>query len=871
TAGEVLNALRANNTQVASGIINRLPVPDQKAYELQVVTDGRLIDPEDFAEIVVATDDDGGLIRIADIGRVELGAQDYSINGYLDGDTALPIGVFQRPGSNALDTADQIFALMDDLAQDFPAGVEYTVVYNPTEFIQQSIDEVNRTLFEAIALVILVIVIFLQSIRTAIIPVVAIPVSLVATFGAMALFGFSLNNLSLFGLVLAIGIVVDDAIVVVENMERFLREGMKPREAARQTMTEVSGALVATSLVMMAVFLPVASVAGITGQFYQQFALTIAASTGISTVVSLTLSPALAVLFMRPPGERGESTLARIGGIISWPLTTFGKGFNWAFDRMANGYAFLVRLILGGVAIALVAYGGLIWLAVERFQAAPQGFIPAQDQGYLITVVQLPAGSSLSRTDAVSRRAEAIIQSHPAVAHTVPIVGLDGATFTNAPNAAAIFVPMRDFAWRTANGYPDTRVLGELQGQLFGEIKEAVIFLLQPPPVRGIGNSGGWKLYVQDERGRGLDALQEAAQAMAAAANQTDGIAGAFTLYNTGTPRIYADIDRVKSEIVGITAADVNETLEVYLGSAFVNDFNFIGQTYRVTAQADGQFRADPADIARLRTRSKYGDMAPIGAVATFEDRTGPWRVARYNLFNAAAIQGGTIPGVSTGQAIERLEATAAETLPSGFGFEWTELALQEKLAAGNIGFLFAFAIVSVFLVLAAQYESWLLPLAVILIVPMCLLAAIEGVLFRGMDNNILTQIGLVVLVGLASKNAILIVEFARQGEDRGLSRVEAAVEAARLRLRPILMTALSFILGVVPLVIATGAGAEMRQALGTAVFAGMLGVTLFGLFFTPVFYVLTRWIGATIRRLTGAGEEVPAGAVNAAGDGRDT
>ncbi|MEM6357401.1 MAG: efflux RND transporter permease subunit, partial [Pseudomonadota bacterium] len=387
----------------------------------------------------------------------------------------------------------------------------------------------------------------------------------------------------------------------------------------------------------------------------------------------------------------------------------------------------------------------------------------------------------------------------------------------------------------------------------------AVIFLLEPPPVRGIGNSGGWKLYVQDERGRGLDALQEAAQAMAAAANGTEGIAGAFTLYNTGTPRIYADIDRVKSEIIGITAAQVNETLEVYLGSSFVNDFNFIGQTYRVTAQADGAFRASPEDIARLRTRSSSGDMAPIGAVATFEDRTGPWRVARYNLFNGAAIQGGTLPGVSTGQAIERLEAAAAETLPSGFGFEWTELALQEKLAAGNIGFLFGFAVVAVFLVLAAQYESWLLPLAVILIVPMCLLAAIEGVLFRGMDNNILTQIGLVVLVGLASKNAILIVEFARQAEDRGLSRVEAAVEAARLRLRPILMTALSFILGVVPLVIATGAGAEMRQALGTAVFAGMIGVTVFGLFFTPVFYVLVRWIGATIRRVTGADKAEPA------------
>ncbi|MEM8818362.1 MAG: multidrug efflux RND transporter permease subunit [Pseudomonadota bacterium] len=858
TAGEVLASIRSNNTQVASGIINRLPVPDQRATELQVVTDGRLIDPEEFEQIVVATDDAGGLIRIEDIGRVELGAQDYSINGYLDADTALPIGVFQRPGSNALETAAEIFALMDSLAEDFPPGVEYTVVYNPTEFIQQSIDEVNQTLFEAIALVILVIVIFLQSLRTAIIPVIAIPVSLVATFGAMALFGFSLNNLSLFGLVLAIGIVVDDAIVVVENMERFLREGMKPREAARQTMTEVSGALVATSLVMMAVFLPVASVAGITGQFYQQFALTIAASTGISTIVSLTLSPALAVLFMRPPGERtGDSILAKIGAVLSWPLTTFGKGFNWGFDKLANGYAWLVRFILGGVAIALVAYAGLIWLAVDRFGAAPTGFIPAQDQGYLITVVQLPAGASLTRTDEVSRRAAEIMMRHEAVAHTVPIVGLDGATFTNTPNGAAIFVPLKDAQWRAQNGYSDVRVLGELQQQLFVEINDAVIFLLQPPPVRGIGNSGGWKLYVQDERGRGLDALQQAAQGMAAASNGTDGIAGAFTLFNTSTPRIYADIDRVKSELVGVTADQVNEALEVYLGSSFVNDFNFIGQTYRVTAQADGVFRATPEDIARLRTRSKSGDMAPIGAVATFEDTTGPWRVARYNLFNAAAIQGGTIPGVSTGQAIERLEATAAEALPSGFNFEWTELALQEKLAAGNIGFLFAFAIVAVFLVLAAQYESWLLPLAVILIVPMCLLAAIEGVLLRGMDNNILTQIGLVVLVGLASKNAILIVEFARQGEERGLSRVEAAVDAARLRLRPIMMTALSFILGVVPLVIATGAGAEMRQALGTAVFSGMIGVTIFGLLFTPVFYVLCRWIGATMRKLAGWEEAI--------------
>ncbi|MEM6676293.1 MAG: multidrug efflux RND transporter permease subunit [Pseudomonadota bacterium] len=853
TAGEVLAALRANNTQIASGTINALPVPEQLAYELQVTTEGRLVEPERFGEIVVATDDQGGTIRIRDVGRVELGAQSYAINGYLDGTTALPIGIFQRPGSNALETADEILATMEELSQGFPAGVEYTVVYNPTEFIADSIDEVYVTLFMAIGLVILVVIVFLQSISTSLIPVIAIPVSLIATFLAMAAFGFSLNNLSLFGLVLAIGIVVDDAIVVVENMERYLREGRNPRDAARETMTEVGGALVATTLVMLAVFLPVASVAGISGRFYEQFALTIAFSTAISTVVSLTLSPALAALLMRDPNAPpGPGIAAQIGRVLSWPLRTFGRGFNWAFTKLENGYAVLVKWTLRIVLPMLVVYGGLVWLAAYQFQAAPTGFIPAQDQGYLITVVQLPPGSSLSRTDAIARRAEALMQQHPAVAHTVPIVGLDGATFTNAPNAAAIFVPMKDFDWRAANGYPVQRVLGELQGQLFFEIKEALIFILQPPPVRGIGTTGGWKMYVQDQRGRGLDALQGAIQGMAGAANTTPGIAGAFTLFNTSSPRIHAEIDRVKSELLGVTAAQVNETLEVYLGSAFVNDFNFIGRTYRVTAQADGIYRDKPEDIARLRTRSAGGEMTPIGSVATFEDQTGPYRVARYNLFPAAALQGGQLPTVSTGEAIASLEAAAEQTLPSGFGYEWTELALQEKLAEGNILFLFAFAALAVFLVLAAQYESWLLPLAIILIVPMGLLAAISGVLWRGMDNNILTQIGLVVLVGLASKNAILIVEFARQGEDRGLNRVEAAIEAARLRLRPIMMTALSFILGVIPLLIATGAGAEMRQALGTAVFFGMLGVTVFGLIFTPVFYVLVRWIGEKARRLFG-------------------
>ncbi len=849
TAGDVVAALRANNVQVASGILNRLPVSDQAAYELQVTTAGRLIRPEQFGNVVVATDDNGGLIRVRDIGRVELGAQDYAINGYLDRDVALPIGIFQRPGSNALETAAAVLAKMDELSLGFPPGVEHTVVYNPTQFIQDSIDAVYETLFAAIALVTLVILIFLQSIRTAIIPVIAIPVSLIGTFVAMQAFGFSLNNLSLFGLVLAIGIVVDDAIVVVENIERYLEEGLSPRDAARKTMDEVGGALIATSLVMLAVFVPVAAIQGISGQFYQQFALTIAASTVISTVVSLTLSPALARLMMRPKSAPpAAGVLGALWNALSWPGRTAGAAFNWAFGYLANGYSRLVRSLLRVSALVLVVYCGLIYLAYDRFQATPTGFIPPQDQGYLITVIQLPAGSSLSRTDAVAKRAAEITLAHPGVAHAVPIVGLDGATFTNAPNAAAIFLPMKPFDWRVANGYPAGRIQGELMGELYG-IKEANIFIVQPPPVRGIGSTGGWKMYVQDRRGRGLAALEQAAFGMMIQGNQVEGLQGVFTLFNTRTPRIFADIDRVKSELIGVSPAAVNETLEIYLGSSFVNDFNFLGRTYRVTAQADGEFRDTLSDVAKLRTRSTSGAMTPVGAVATFHDTTGPWRVARYNLFPAAAIQGGSLPGVSTGEAIARVEALAGQMLPSGFGFEWTELALQEKQASGSIVLIFGLAVVFVFLVLAAQYESWMLPLSVILIVPMCLLAAIVGVQLRGMDNNILTQIGLVVLVGLASKNAILIVEFARQGQEAGKSRVEAAIEAAFLRLRPILMTSFAFILGVLPLVLATGPGSEMRQALGTAVFAGMIGVTFFGLIFTPVFYVTCRWLGGLLRR----------------------
>ncbi|MEL6335574.1 MAG: multidrug efflux RND transporter permease subunit [Pseudomonadota bacterium] len=860
TAGEVLAALRSNNTEVASGTINQLPVPEQTAFELQVTTEGRLFDPEQFEQIVVATDENGGTIRIGDIGRVELGAQNFSINSYLGEASALAIGIYQRPGSNALATADEVIAAMDEMAEDFPEGLEYTIVYNPTEFIQSSIDEVNRTLFEAIGLVILVIVIFLQSLRTAIIPVIAIPVSLVATFMAMALFGFSLNMLSLFGLVLAIGIVVDDAIVVVENTERYLRRGFPVREAVKRTMTEVSGALVATSLVMLAVFVPVATISGISGQFYQQFALTIAASTALSTVVSLTLSPAMAALFMGTSSSTERpGTFGKIMAVVNKPGDWFKDAFNRVFGAIENAYARFVRVVIRLALGSLLVYAGLIVLTVDRFNATPTGFIPDQDQGYLITVVELPAGSSLSRTDAVAQRASDIMLQHPAVENTVAIVGINGATFTNATSSAAIFVPMKPFEWRVANGYPISRVQGELQGALFQEIKEAVIFLVQPPPVRGISNTGGWKMYVEDRAGRGIEALEEAAQALAAAANQTEGIAGSFTLFNTDTPRIFAEIDRVKSEMIGVSADQVNETLEVYLGSSYVNDYTFLGRTFRVTAQADGVYRDELSDIGNLRTRSTSGEMAPIGSVATFEDDTGPYRVARYNLYPSAAVQGGQLPGVSTGQALALMENLAEETLPNGFDYEWTELALQEKLAEGGIALIFAFAVFAVYLLLAAQYESWLLPLAVILIVPMCMLAALQGVLIAGLDNNILTQIGLVVLVGLAAKNAILIVEFARQAEDEGLNRVDAAVQAAELRLRPILMTSLSFVLGVLPLVLATGPGAEMRISLGTAVFSGMIGVLFFGLIFTPLFYVMCRWIGATARGLVGWTEEAAA------------
>ena len=806
---------------------------------------GRLSSTEQFENVVVATDDQGRQTRVRDIARVELGAQDYNINAYLDNRTATALVIRQQPGSNALATAETVLNTVEELSRQFPEGLEYRVVYNPTEFIQRSVDEVIVTLLEALVLVVIVMVLFLQTWRAAIIPIVAIPVSLIGTFFFMALMGFTLNNLSLFGLVLAIGIVVDDAIVVVENVERYLRAGKTPREAAYKTMNEVSGALIAMSLVLVAVFLPTAFISGISGAFYRQFAVAIAISTVISLIVSLTLSPALSALLLKPHGEERTSGLLYQ---LARPFNAFFRGFNWVFERLSEGYGALTARMLRMSALVLILYAGLIGLTYWQFDRTPTGFIPQLDRSYFITAIQLPPGASLERTDKVIREASRRIMERPGVKNAVAFAGFDGATFTTAPNTGVIFVSLQSFDERTAAGLTADGILNDLRGVMFG-IREAFIIVLPPPSVPGIGTGGGFKLYVQDKAGRGPVALEQATQAIAGPANAVPGLVQVFTLFNTATPQIEADIDRTKAEKLGVPISRVFEALNVYMGSAFVNDFNILGRTFRVTAQADNPYRLSIRDVENLKTRSTNGGIVPIGSVATFNETSGAYRVPRYNLFPAAEVQGSTLPGFSTGQAIAAMEALLERELPDGFGYEWTELALQEKIAGNTAAIAFTLAVVFVFLLLAAQYESVLLPFSVILIVPMCLLAAISGIIIRGMDNNILTQIGLVVLVGLAAKNAILIVEFAKQREEEGASVWDAAVEAARIRLRPILMTSFAFILGVIPLLIATGAGAEMRQALGTAVFFGMLGVTVFGLLFTPVFYLVVRRIGGARRR----------------------
>jgi hydrophobe/amphiphile efflux-1 (HAE1) family protein len=850
TAEDVVSALRAANLQVAAGAINQPPARSDGAFQIAVQTLGRLISEQQFGDIVVRAFPDGSYVRIRDLGRVELGSQNYTINAYLNQNVATAIIIFQRPGSNALTTAANVKAAMEAAKRDFPPGVDYNVVYNPTEFIQQSVNEVVRTLYEAVGLVAVVVIVFLQTWRAAIIPVVAIPVSLIGCFLLMSAVGITFNTLSLFGLVLAIGIVVDDAIVVVENVERYLRQGLTPVEAAHKTMDKVGSALLAIALVLCAVFIPTAFISGLQGSFYRQFAITIAAATVISCFVSLTLSPALAALLLRPHEQEPRRTAF---WRLAAPIRGFFRGFNRGFDFLSVRYGRAVSRLVRLSAVMLAVYAGLIFLAYDRLSKTPTGLIPQLDRGYLIVAFQLPPGASLSRTDAVVRQAAQIILTRPGVQNSVAFTGFDGATFTNAPNTGVIFVPLKPFEQRVASGLTAARIRGDLQRQL-APLTDAFTFVLEPPSVPGIGTGGGLKLYVQDRAGRGLPALETATWLIAGTAAQTHGFGQAFTLFNTHTPQLFADIDRTKAESLGVPIDNVFNALSVYMGSAYINDFNILGRTYQVNAQADNQYRLTLRDVQNLKTRNARGDMVPIGAVANFLDTTGPFRVPRYNLYPAAEVQLNLDRGYSTGQAIRAIEQIAEQRLPQGFGFEWTEIALQEKLAGNTAILAFGLAVVFVFLLLAALYESWLLPLAVVMIVPMCILAAMLGVNARALDRNILVEIGLVVLIGLAAKNAILIVEFAKQAEEQGMNRFDAAVAAARTRLRPILMTSLAFIFGVLPLAIATGAGAEMRQSLGTAVFAGMLGVTLFGLVFTPVFYVLARW---RVRRASQA--ELPA------------
>jgi hydrophobe/amphiphile efflux-1 (HAE1) family protein len=844
TAGDVLFALSSKNVQVASGTLGQQPVEKQNAFELNVQTQGRLIEPEQFGEIVVKSTEDGRIVRVKDIGRVELGAESYATRGYLGDKKAVALPIFQRPGTNALATAEAIESTMGELSQRFPPGLEYKIAYNPTVFIAQSIDAVYDTIFEAVILVVLVIILFLQNWRAAIIPIVAIPLSLIGTFAVMAALGFSLNNLTLFGMVLAIGIVVDDAIVVVENMERLMARGMSARDAAHQTMDEVGGALVAIGLVLIAVFLPTTFIEGISGRFFQQFGIVIAVATAFSVAISLTLSPALAALLITHHQQAAPTSAPPF---TPNPLPAIFYHFNRFMARFSERYGETVTCTVRRGGRMLVLYGGLMILTVLAFRAVPTGFIPQQDQGYMIVAVQLPPGASLERTDKVIEQAVSRLMKIDGVVNAVGFAGFNGATFTNATNAGAIFPVLADFETRASKGISFDDLMAKMNAEM-SQIEDAFVVVIPPPPVRGIGNGGGFKMMLQDRGGLGIDALNGAMWQLAGAANQSGVVTQVFSFYETSTPQLFLDIDRERAERLGVPLDRVYEALTIYLGSAYVNDFNYLGRTYRVNAQADSDYRMTPDDIARLRVRNVEGKMVPLGTLATFADRSGPSRQPRYNLYTAAELQGNTLPGKSSGEALTTMEKLAAQVLPAGIDFEWTELSYQQKNAGSTGGVAFVLAVVFVFLLLAALYESWVLPLAIILIVPMCLLSAMVGVGLAGMDNNILTQIGLVVLIGLASKNAILIVEFAKEREEAGETPMQAAVDAAKLRLRPILMTSFAFILGVVPLVLASGAGAEMRQALGVAVFAGMIGVTLFGLVFTPVFYVLCRLMATRLR-----------------------
>ena len=847
TTSDVVRSLREQNVQVASGVIGQPPTPAGGALQIPVSTLGRLLDPLEFENIILKRSADGRITHVRDVARIELGARDYSVNSYLDGQPAVAIVVAQRPGSNALATSEAVESTMERLSRSFPEGLEHKIVYNPTVFVRESIDAVIHTLFEAIGLVVLVVLAFLQNWRASLVPLLAIPVSFVGSFAAMAVLGFSLNMLSLFGIVLAIGIVVDDAIVVVENVERHIAAGLSPRAASRKAMDEVTGAVIAIAFGLSAVFIPTAFVSGISGQFYRQFALTIAVATLLSAFNSLTLSPALCALLLEPRDGK-KDVLGRIGDLaFGW----FFRLFNRSLERLGVGYSRAVSWFIRRSAIGLGLYAILLVLTGVGFRTVPVGFIPAQDKGYLIVVIQLPDGASLERTDAVVKRATEIILKTRGVRYAVAFSGFSGATRANSSNAGAIFVGPLPFEVRAKHGPTAGELLANLQAGLMS-IREAAIYVLPPPPVQGLGTGGGFKLVVQDRIGVGPKALQGAADAYVDAARKDPNVAGVFTTFRASTPQLYANIDRVRANKLNVPLGNVFDTLQTYLGSLYVNDFNRFGRTFQVLTQAEGEFRAQVEDVARLKTRNNAGQMVPLGSILDVEWRSAPDRVVRYNMYPAAEITGDAAPGGSLGTAMGVMEQLA-KGFPAGISIEWTDLAYQAQLAGNTALFIFPLCVLFVFLVHSAEYESWLLALAIILIAPMCLPFALLGIWLRGIDNNLITQIGFVVLIGLAAKNAVLIVEFARQEEEAGKDRFTAALEACRLRLRPILMTSLAFILGVLPLALATGPGAEMRQALGTTVFSGMLGVTLLGLLLTPVFYVVLRRFG---RKIVPLGEQ---------------
>jgi len=908
TADDVVGALREQNIQVAAGRIGQPPVPKGIAFDYPIKTLGRLIDDEEFANVVIKTGEKGQITRLKDVARVELGAKNVDVNSYLDGQSSITLAIFQLPGANALATAESIRGEMEKLKQSFPRGIDYRIVYDTTVFIDESVHEVYKTLFEAFVLVFIVVLFFLQDWRATLMPMIDVPVSLIGTFCVMALLGFSLNNLSLFGLVLAIGIVVDDAIVVVENIERWMAKGLPPREATIKAMDEITGPVIAITLVLSSVFIPTAFIAGISGQFYRQFALTIATATIISAINALTMAPARAVQLIKPhtgeharetrealprwgiailagllcywllvptigswlglpihaPGQSAEThniahswilwgfkgVVFAVGAVLGWSLSrpinflliSFFQGFNRVFDIATKFYGRLVGGLLRVSAIVLLLYAGLLGLTLAGFRTVPLGFIPEQDKGYLVCNAQLPEAASLQRTEAAMMKIDAIALKTPGVAHTIRVPGYSILMGTNLTNVGGMFVILDPFEERKRNPELTAAAIEHKLRRSLLAVQEAQVVVFGAPPVDGLGNTGGFKLQVQDKGDIGFEGLEGAVAALAQAGNAQPGLVGLFSSFRANQPQLYIDIDRTKAKSLGLDLNQVFDALQVYLGSAYVNDFTRFGRNWQVNVQADSTFRARPGDIGKLKVRNLAGQMVPLQTLVSVQNTSGPAAVNRYNMYASAEINGNMAPGTSSGQAIAIMDELAKKELPDRMGFQWTELMLQEILAGNTAVLVFALGTLLVFLVLCFQYESWTLPLAIILIVPMCLLAAISGVWLCNMDNNIFTQIGLLVLIGLAAKNAILVVEFAKERHEEGMTLREAAIEASRVRLRPILMTSFAFILGVVPLVTAAGAGAEMRQALGIAVFSGMLGVTFFGLLLTPVFFCVIGW-----------------------------